>query len=414
MSSSSRDHATPRRVGRAAAILFALVCGAASAQQVVFIPELEAWAQYDTNRLLSTVNPQSAETYWVNVAADMKRITQRSDLEFRPQLTLQESTISSVNRWEALADLKGDYRTLRSIWSIMAEYHREDSFNAQYGVAGFNPLNPNQPDTVGTGTIVTGLTKDTYSVMPGLVYQATQRFSVEALARLDAVRYDVEVPNEYISYNSTLAEIDGYWSVSTRSQIGFGPYYSLYDPEKANSAPRVEGYGLNLSYRFNWSRLDRSTLSLRAEHDDFTQSGTPDQTKNTYGIEWVGRHKFQTGMVQYAIGRFLEPSSVGSLVGLNQVRVQYRHDFSVRTQFVGMVRVSRSDDLSDSSHEDRALLQVALVRRFTELWSVSGGYRFAYQKLSEIDAGQVTTLPSAHNNGVFINFSYRGREPDED
>ncbi|HTT41444.1 MAG TPA: hypothetical protein VMG33_00115, partial [Steroidobacteraceae bacterium] len=299
-------------------------------------------------------------------------------------------------------------------WSIMAEYHREDSYNAQYGVAGFNPLNPGQPDTQGTGTIVTGLTKDTYSVLPALTYQATERLSFEAEARADAVRYSVEVPNEYVSYNSTLAEVDAYWSLSQRSQIGFGPFYQIYDPEQSNEAPRVDGYGVDLSYRFNWSRLDRSTLSLRAEHDTFSQSGTPDRTKNTYGIEWVGRHKLQSGMVQYAIGRFLEPSSVGSLVGLNQVRVQYRHDFSVRTQFVGMVRVSRSDDLSDSSHEDRALLQVALVRRLTELWSVSGGYRFAYQRLSEVDSNVVTTGPAARNNGVFINVAYRGLEPDQD
>jgi hypothetical protein len=403
-----------RRVARAAAVLLGLTSAAAGAQQVVFIPELQAWAQYDTNRLLNPVNSESAETYWVQAAADMKRVTQRSDLEFRPQLTLQDSSISSVNRWEALVDLKGDYRTLRSVWSIMAEYHREDSYNAQYGVAAFNPLNPGQPDTQGTGTIVTGLTKDTYSIAPGVTFQATQRLSFEAQVRADAVRYSVEVPNEYISYNSTLAELDAYWSLSQRSQIGFGPFYQLYDPEQSNEAPRVNGYGLDLSYRFNWSQLDRSTLSLRAEHDTFTETGIPDKTKTTYGIEWVGRHKLRSGMIQYAIGRFLEPSSVGSLVGLNQVRLQYRHDFSVRTQFVGMVRVSRSDDLSDNSHEDRALLQVALVRRLTELWSISGGYRFAYQKLSVIEANQVVTQPAAHNNGVFINFAYRGRSPDED
>ena len=131
MSSSSRDLIILRRAMRAAAVLLLLASGAVSAQQVVFIPELQAWAQYDSNRLLNPVNAESAETYWVQAAADMKRITQRSDLEFRPQLTLQDSSINSVNRWEALVDLKGDYRTLRSVWSIMAEYHREDAARAE-------------------------------------------------------------------------------------------------------------------------------------------------------------------------------------------------------------------------------------------------------------------------------------------
>ncbi len=398
---------------RTAVLALALVGSAASAQQVVFVPEMQLWAQYDSNRLLDPVTPRSAETYWMQLAGDLKSISERSDVELRPQLTLQDSTLSSVDRFEALVDLKANYRTLRSTWSILSEYHREDASNAQYGVAAFNPLNPNAPDTVGTGDIVTGLTKTTYSVEPDFTYQATQRFSVEATTRFDAVRYDVEVPDNFVSYNNTYAELDGYWSVSQRGQLGFGPYYALYDPRE-NDAARVNSYGVDLSYRFNWTRIDRSTFSLRAEHDTFTESGVADQSKNTFGIEWVGYHKLQAGMVQYAIGRFMEPSSVGSLVGLNQIRVQYRHDFNARVEFVGSVRLSRSDDLSDGSHEDRAILQVALVRRLTELWSVSGGYRFAYQKLRELDSGVIVTDPAARNNGVFINVAYHGREPQED
>ena len=413
MLSSSRSSAVRGRALRAALLTLALVSGAASAQQVVFVPEVEVWAQYDSNRLLDPETPRSAETYWMQLAGDLKSINERSDVELRPQLTLQDSTISSVNRFEALVDLKADYRTLRSTWSILTEYHREDAYNAQYGLAAFNPLNPNAPDTVGTGDIATGLTKTTYSVEPDFTYQVTQRFSFEATTRFDAVRYDVEVPDQFISYNNSYVEFDGLWSVSPRGQIGFGPYYALYDPRQ-NDAARVNSYGVDLSYRFNWSRIDRSTVSLRAEHDTFSQSGTPDDSKNTFGIEWVGYHKLQAGMVQYAIGRFMEPSSVGSLVGLNQIRVQYRHDFTARVQFVGSMRISRSDDLSDNTHEDRAILQVALVRRLTELWSVSGGYRFAYQKLRDLESNVIVTEPAARNNGVFINVAYHGREPQED
>lgn len=413
MLSLSRSKVAQLRIMRRSILLLALVSSVATAQQVVFVPEMQLWAQYDSNRLLDPVTPRSAETYWLQVAGDLKSISERSDVELRPQLTLQDSTLSSVDRFEALVDLKADYRTLRSIWSILSEYHREDASNAQYGIAAFNPLNPNAPDTVGTGDIVTGLTKTTYSVEPDFTYQATQRLSLEATTRFDAVRYDVEVPDQFISYNNTYAEFDGYWSVSQRGQLGFGPYYALYDPRE-NDAARVSSYGVDLSYRFNWTRIDRSTVSLRAEHDTFTQSGVADESRNTFGLEWVGYHKLQAGMVQYAIGRFMEPSSVGSLVGLNQIRVQYRHDFTARLQFAGSVRLSRSDDLSDGSHEDRAILQVALVRRLTELWSLSGGYRFAYQKLRELDSGVIVTDPAARNNGVFINVAYHGREPQED
>jgi hypothetical protein len=413
MSSSYRSVARRPAAVIVVAATAVLASQAALAQQVSFVPELQAWAQYDSNRLLDPVNSRSAETYWMSLVGDLKSITQRSDLELRPQLTLQDSTLSSVNRYEALVDLKGDYRTLRGKYSILSEYHREDAYNAQYGIAAFNPLNPNAPDTVGTGTIVTGLTKNTYSVEPDFAYQATQRLSIEGTTRFDAVRYGTDVPGAFVSYNNYLAELDGYWALSARSQLGFGPYYSRYDPTRGD-APKVNSYGADFSYRHTWSQIDRSTVSLRVEHDTFDLAGTPKTSKNTVGVEWVGYHKLQAGMVQYAIGRFMEPSSIGSEVALNQVRVQYRHDFSVRLQFVGSVRLSRGDDLATGEHDDRALLQLALTRRLTELWSLSGGYRFAYQKLRTLLLNVPTTEPAAHNHGVFLNVTYHGREPATD
>jgi hypothetical protein len=407
---SSLSHsllAVGARRGLSFALLALLGSSFCFAQQTSFVPILQTTAQYDSNRLLDPVTNQSAETYQAQLEAYIRRRTLRSTLELRPLLIYQYSSLPGVNRWEALVDLKSIFQTSRSTTTVLGEYHREDAFNAQYGVAAFNPVNPNLPDTAGgTGTVVTGLNKSTYSIAPDFEYQLSQRFTVEGLATLDAVRYDTEIPGQFVSYNAPYAELDGYWAFGPRTSIGGGPFYTLYDPTQ-DDAQRVSGYGVNLVLKELWSQAARSSLSLRLEHDTFTGLGLPETSKDTVGLEWTGVYKRPTDSLQYAIGRFIEPSSVGSLVALNQVRIQYGHRFSVYTRFNGAVRVSRGEDLSDGSKEDHVNVQLGLTRLITEAWYIAGGYRFAYQKFD-------TSAGSAHSHGAFISVGFHGREPPTD
>jgi long-subunit fatty acid transport protein len=97
--------------------------------------------------------------------------------------------------------------------------------------------------------------------------------------------------------------------------------------------------------------------------------------------------------------------------------VQYTRLFTQRFMGNAAVRLTRSTDvgdvaLDDSGNRDRANVQLALSYLFTQEWTLSGGYRFAYQALPSYDItginlGQV----NAHSNGVFITVAYHGREP---
>jgi hypothetical protein len=312
-----------------------------------------------------------------------------------------------------LVDVVGDYQTLRGDYSARAEYHREDSFNAQFGVAGFNPLNPNVPDTQGSGAILTGITKTTYDVQPEASYQLTRRASLQASASLDAVRYSTDVAGDLVSYNSPGAELDMVWAPSPISQLGFGPYYSRYDPIRHDlgSVPS-ESYGINANYTLKSLGSSSSRLVVRLERDRQPQStgGTVDLT--SWGLEWSGLQKFRLGQIRYAIGRFLDPSSFGGRTATEQIRFQYDRPLSLRLGFDCAVRLTRSRDIgasfipgeNEDINRDRANVQVSLRASITELWFVSGGYRFAYQNLRSGSG-------SANSNGAFITVGYHGREP---
>jgi hypothetical protein len=107
--------------------------------------------------------------------------------------------------------------------------------------------------------------------------------------------------------------------------------------------------------------------------------------------------------VRYSIGRFFNPSSVGSRTIKDQIRVQYARPLSPVMTFEGAVRLSREERVGETQQRDRdrAIAELILTRQFTPTWYVSGGYRYVWQDLS--GAGG-----EADNNGVYVTVGYRG------
>jgi hypothetical protein len=386
----------------------------ARAQQTAFVPWVEASADWATNRTLHVPAAPNSEDYSLVAGGDLLRRSPVSEIDLRPLITVQgNSRLHEVDNLEALVDLVSDYRTLRGQYSFNAEYHRQDAYNSQYGYAPYNPLNPNPPDTVG-GTIVTGITKTSYEVAPSASYDLTQRVSVIGSASFDAVRYSTDIPQQLVSYNSPAVEVDLAWALSPNSKLGVGPYYTYYDPINSNEgAVKDSGYGVNVSYNYKSSALSQSRVTLRVERDSSSAApGIPSSTATTWGFEWVGNRRFLTNSVQYSIGRFLQPSSDGGRTAVDQFRVQDNKRLSERLSLNVAVRATRSNDvgntvLNNTGNRDHANAQASLAFLLTPVWVISGGYRFAYQKVPYFPA-------SAHSNIVFITVGYHGQQPPGD
>jgi len=420
---------TSRATALGAAALAAVLCArVGSAQEVAFVPQATLTGSWASNRLLTIPSSPSSETLLGVFGGDLLLRNPTSTFDMRPLITVQgDSNYTTLDRWEALVDLIGRHQSLKGDYNILVEYHREDAFNAQYGVVAYNPLNPNAPDTTGTGKIQTGITKSTYEVAPDFSYELTQRFSIGGEATLAAVRYSTQIPGFMVSYNSPSVELNGGYKLSPRSQITVGPYYTVYDPVDSDlGSVKSTGYGLDFNYRFKWTKVSQMKLQVKVEHDTSPAArgvtpppssqpfDIPASSATVVGLEWVGLNRFETSSIQYSVGRFLEPSSYGGRVTNNQVRGQYVKRFSPRFQASVALRLTRTNEVGDQTIFgndctcDRGLARATVSTLLTPLWTLSGGYQGVYQNLHQ----NIPDEPnSTWSHGVFVTVEYHGQQP---
>jgi hypothetical protein len=384
----------------------------AAAQEVAFVPQGELSTEWTTNRQLSIPASPNAEDYMLSLGGDLIRRTEVSDIDLRPLVTVQESPkVSDLDRFEALVDLLGNYRTLRGEFSVRAQYHREDAYNSQYGLVAFKPINPNLPDTTGTGAVVTGVTRTTYDVEPDFSYDLSPRVSLVGGAEMLAVRYSTDVPGLLVSYDSPEVDVGLAWALSQNSHFSVGPYYTYYEPvNNSDDSVRSNATGISFNYDNKFSAESKSRLTVKIERDTSPAAlGAPSSSHVSWGFEWVGMHHFLTGNVQYSIGRFLEPSSSGGRSSVDQIRAQANKFLTARWSVSGAVRLTRSSDIGNIIVEqdetrDRANANVAISYLLTPEWYLSGGYRYAY-------LNDLSQTGFAHSNAIFISIGYHGLQP---
>ena len=151
-------HVRIRWTAASIAVLALPVAERAPAQPYYFTPRAEVGAEYHTNRELVT-DPALEDAmveYRGLFQAQMGRRTQRSQAEFRPKVVLQEfPDRSGIDPVELFLDLDYAFHSLRHDFSFLARYARQDSFNAEYGDANFDPFDPN-PGASDTGITYIG------------------------------------------------------------------------------------------------------------------------------------------------------------------------------------------------------------------------------------------------------------------
>jgi hypothetical protein len=422
MSLLSRNRQQILRAVRAPAAWGTLVlvaAPAAQAQQYLFNSRVETTAEWDSNRLLVTNNPPTGEWFQALFGGDLVRNTAQSTFDLRPELIFQDSTLKAVDAFEALVNAKYTYITQKNEFDVIAEFHRQDSYNSEYGQVIFNELNPDGPATEGSGQVVSGIIRDSYQLSPSFTHQFTQRLQGEIDGSFVAVRYATQIPEELVSFNAPNIEANAVWAVSQRSKLAVGPFYSEYDPTDAEAEGTLKSrsYGVNISYRYQTTRTTNSALTLKLGRDEQDQFlGSPTGT-NTWGLEWKGTYEWQTSQMQFAVGRFLEPSSVGGEVGLYQIRAQYTRTFSSTLSGDIAARLSREVGIGVEEDafgdRDRGYGEIGLTKTLSRSFFLTGGYRWLLQRLPTVDAATGNTVrgPTAVNNGVYLTIGWHPIEP---
>ena len=410
MSSSYRS--SPMRHAAALAIASALLVPCvlvrpAMAQQTDFVTFGSASAEWDSNRLLERP-PASAGSYGGVVGGDLRGLTPRSYTDLTAQILYTDIPQLGYDWTSGNVALKTDFKTLQADYTLLADYRHDDSVSTEFGQANFNNgLTSTSPDTTGTANVKTGISRDSYELDPGFDYNITPRLDLEGDFRINSVRYSVQTPGQEVDYTSPYAGLTLNYDTSQRSSIGFGPYYSRYQETGGTNTTNTDGAAF--TYNYKTSDVTRMSVVLRVERDHIEELGFADQSATAWGVEWVGTHKFEVGSVKFSIGRFLEPSSIGGRVTLDQFRAQLNRPLSARFSFTGAVRVTHTELVgnavaADQPPENRTNAEMYLRFDLTRTWYVTGGYIFARSRdLGESDL--------AYSNGVILTVGYRGLEP---
>jgi hypothetical protein len=189
------------------------------------------------------------------------------------------------------------------------------------------------------------------------------------------------------------------------TELSIGPYAAHTEADDGSN--ETDTFGARISLYYKWSQTMYFTVAGVYERNEITNF-LPFETQDTvgdWGLEFNGYYEKRVGSFQYAIGRYLSPSTLGTRSTKDQLKVQYIRPFSALMRFNGSVRLSNEERIGvqGGAHRKRALAELSLERQIGRTWYVIGGYRYAWQDLA--DNGSVD------NNGVFLTFRYRGLDP---
>lgn len=415
---SSCPNPVRRRIRWTAASIAVLafpVAERAPAQQYYFTPRAEVGAEYHTNRELVT-DPALEDAmieYRGLFQAQMGRRTQRSQTELRPKVVLQEfPDRDGIDPVELFLDLDYAFHSQRQDFNFLARYARQDSFNAEYGDANFDPFDPN-PGASDTGITYIGDTRKRLTAEPDYSYAVTELTRIGARGRYDNVNYyandDKPVGTQgLVGYDNAWLQPYVSHQFGQKFSAEIGPFASRFEAD--DNSNTTDNYGVEVSGKYLWTQIWEIGGTAQYQYSEFDRTNVldPNDSQSNWGLELFGTRKGQADNLRFSVGHFIEPSSVASMIETNQVRVQYDHLFSPRLIFNGAVRIKDSNRIeAGSQSQEFARAEASLRWRMTFSWFVRVGYRYAWKD-------STGAANSADDDAVFLFFGYRGiEEPGE-
>lgn len=408
MSSSSRSAA--RRALRAAALVAPLPFAAAPAlaQQTYAIPRLEATAEWNSNREMVDLKAREDDSpgYKLNADVLLGRRTQTTVLEARPRVQFQEfPDRDGIDPVDYALDARAAREWPRGSVGALARYARQDVFNAEYGDAGFDPLQPEDPGVDAGGIVFVGGTRETARVEPSFRWNFSDRTGLGGMAYWERVDYDTDIEFNRVGYDAQLAEIMLIRTLGPRTEVSVGPYVARSETDTGSN--ETESIGGRVTWKHEATETTQFSVSAVVEQNDITDflPQRVDTESTEWGLEFSGYYRQRVGGIRYSVGRFLRPSTLGSRRTADQLRVQYIRPLTPLLTLNAALRATRDERIGGEEivvveTRNRAIAELTLTRQLTPTFYVTGGARYARQDL----AGD----SNATNYGAFIGIGWRG------
>lgn len=299
---------------------------------------------YNTNYRL---NSEDIETAYgkLGVSADIEGSTESSSVKLSGAIIGDSYSDSDVDsETEYRLNLDTENRSERSTWYLGVSATREPTV---------------ETELLDSGVLVDG-TRDRLNVSPGIIYQASERSSVELGLEFGEDNYDSDL---FVENTNELAFVGWTHQLNETSDIGARLSYSEYDPEDdditetSNVSIRYQvNPGDNLSYLFSigYSDVDEPVGSESGGTYSFEIQNIQDE-KNTYTLSFS--HNFYT-------------SSLGEVREEDRVNAGLTHGLTERTNFIATTEFASSDD------NDSFRIELSMEHEYSRKVLLAGGFRF--------------------------------------
>lgn len=389
-----------KNISVTAGVLAALAAMPAAAADWEMNPRLEAGYLYDDNYRLNTPgNEIDVSGPMADAQFEWRALTPTSEFSLTPRVRATYfSDAEELDSVDYFANLEWEHRGQRVISGFRGEFSQLDVVRSeQPDVDSGGDLG--EPGLGDSGRVFTENRRTFIAARPSFSFSVSQRKRLELTGGYTDVKFDEQFLGAQVDYKVADLATGLVSRINERSNFTVRLRGSQFD--LASRPDKSDAYGAEVQWDRTTAAETRSYLRLGAQKVELVTG-----EKETNWIAGAG--------VNFLMGRnelFLDgthsvgPSSAGTLVTRDQLRLRWTRAFTPRLNLLAGLRAIRDEDVEDDAfttftERKYATADLGLEWRWQEEFSLRAVYDYTWQEYEDATV-------DAKSSGALISVTYQ-------
>jgi hypothetical protein len=363
-------------------------------------PRIEAGVIYDDNYRLTTPGPSEIDVTGpvVDAEMEMRALTQTGEFSFAPRVRATYfPDASELDAVDYFATLNWERRGQRVFTRLRGDFAQQDIVTAQQpDVDAGGDLG--EPDFGDSGQTLVDNRQLRGTLRPSLSFDISERRAMQFDAGYTHVSFDDEVVASQVDFNVADVGVGLLTRLTPTNSLTFRARGARYDIETREA---TNGYGAELQ----WDKLTeadtRAYFRVGAQNIELADGEKETAWLLGVGTNWIlGRNELFLD-----VARNVGPSSAGTLVTRDQLRLRWTRAITPRLSLLAGLRGTRDEDFDDSAlstfaERSYATGDLGLQWRWQEEFSLRVSYDYTWQEFEN-------AVSDATSSGAMVSVLYQ-------
>ncbi len=377
----------------------AILAAPAEAADWELNPRIEAGYLYDDNyRLTTPGNEIDVAGPLLDAEMEWRAITPTSEFSFAPRVRAtyfpDESELDAVDYF---ADLNWQRRGQRINTRLRGDFAYQDIVSSeQPDVDAGGDLG--EPDLGDAGRVFTENRRRRSALRPSMSFDVSERRELQFEAGYTDVRFDEEINNAQVDYNTTDVAAGLLTRLTETSTLTARLRGARYD---IDTREETTGYGAELQWDRRSVTETRSYWRVGAQNVELEDGSSELAWLAGAGVNFIaGRNELFLDL-----SRNVGPSSAGVLVSRDQLRLRWTRAFTPRVSLLAGLRGTHDEDLDDTdlaqfTERLYAVGDLGLQWRWQEEFTLRLTYDYTWQEFDD-------EVEDATSSGAMVSVTYQ-------